>query len=165
LGRPPWNLRRNRSNRDLGGAARGLSSEGLARAAPPVPPTTETNVYAVGFANFAASKSNRPAAVFDCPGSFRRLEQIRQYPVLEAIDCIGCVDVGAAQRQQIAPRIRCSCAGRHTVITDSQTPAADHRPQRASHHGHLTDPDKEPTAAIVNPSRMTYGDGWRQNFR
>jgi len=31
----------------------------------------------------------------------------------------------------------------------SQTPAADHRPQRASHHGHLTDPDKEPTMAIV----------------
>jgi hypothetical protein len=33
-------------------------------------------------------------------------------------------------------------------ITDSQTPAADHRLQRASHRGHLTDPDKEPTAAI-----------------
>jgi hypothetical protein len=31
----------------------------------------------------------------------------------------------------------------------SQTPAADHRLQRASHHGHLTDPDKEPTMAIV----------------
>jgi hypothetical protein len=34
-------------------------------------------------------------------------------------------------------------------LPKSQTPAADHRPQRASHHGHLTDPDKEPTMAIV----------------
>lgn len=34
-------------------------------------------------------------------------------------------------------------------LRKSQTPAADHRPQRASHHGHLTDPDKEPAIAIV----------------
>ena len=51
------------------------------------------------------------------------------------------------------------------LITDSQTPAADHRLQRASHHGHLTDPDKEPTAAIVDFSRLTYEDALARNFR
>ena len=44
------------------------------------------------------------------------------------------------------------------LITDSQTPAAVYGLQRASHHGHLTDPDKEPTAAIVDFSRLTYED-------
>ena len=51
------------------------------------------------------------------------------------------------------------------VITDGQTPAADHRLQRASHHGHLTDPDKEPTAAIVDSLRLTYGDALAGKFR
>ncbi len=34
------------------------------------------------------------------------------------------------------------------------TPAADHRLRRAPHHGHLTDPDKEPTMATLTPSRF-----------
>lgn len=32
---------------------------------------------------------------------------------------------------------------------DMLVPAADHRRQRALNHGHLTDPDKEPTMAAV----------------
>jgi hypothetical protein len=51
-------------------------------------------------------------------------------------------------------------------ITDGQTPAADHRLQRASHHGHLTDPDKEPTAASVDFfSVLRYQDALARNFR
>jgi hypothetical protein len=47
--------------------------------------------------------------------------------------------------------------------TQSQTPAADHRLQRASHHGHPTDPDKEPTMAIV--CSCPYYDGYAHIIR
>ena len=46
--------------------------------------------------------------------------------------------------------------GRPLTVTN-KTRAADHRLQRAPHHGHLTDPDKEPTmvtdAGVAGTSR------------
>ena len=73
--------------------------------------------------------------------------------------------VKATRERHSARRIRYRMPGQAFLITDSQTPAADHRLQRASHHGHLTDPDKEPTAAIVDFSRLTYEDALARNFR
>src|SRR5438093_530409 len=51
--------------------------------------------------------------------------------------------LSVASTRQLVPR---SCRKKAESLVSA--PAADHRLQRALHHGHLTDPDKEPTAAI-----------------
>src|SRR5882762_968020 len=79
---------------------------------------------------------------------------------------VGCSRFPAASGQHVSTVHRCVYDSGGPVaflITDSQTPAADHRLQRAPHHGHLTDPDKEPTAALVDLSRLTYEDALALN--
>jgi hypothetical protein len=78
--------------------------------------------------------------MFDCPGCTQTVTQFIASPVVCGVGIFVTLKFLITESQ--CARVR-GCGGNY-----SQTPAADHQLQRASHRGHLTDPDKEPTAAI-----------------